>query len=51
MDKESEFRDRARDHRLHAAKATGLEKAQWLKIAAEWERLAEQADRFPDIFE
>lgn len=44
------FRERARDCRLEAAKAVGLQKEQWLTAAAEWERLAKQAEQFPHAF-
>jgi hypothetical protein len=51
MDKANEFRERARDCRRSAATATGIEKDQWLRVAEQWEKLAERAEQFPDAFE
>jgi hypothetical protein len=50
VDKTSVFRERARDCRLQAEKAFGLQKEQWLKAAEEWERLVKEAEQFPHAF-
>jgi hypothetical protein len=51
MEKATEFRERACDCRRQAELAMkGTSKEQWLKIADQWEQLAQQAERFPDAF-
>ena len=46
----SEFRDRARECRQSAAKATGLEKDEWLRLAEQWERIAKQTEKSANAF-
>ena len=50
MDKAAEYREHASDCRAQAEQATGMSKAQWLTLTRHWERIAQHAERFPDIF-
>jgi hypothetical protein len=46
----SEFCDRARECRQCAARATGLEKDEWLRLAEQWDRLAKQTEKSANAF-
>lgn len=50
MDTASEYRERARECLQSAAKATGLEKDEWLRLAEKWERLAKQTEKSANAF-
>ena len=50
MTKADEYRNYAATCRKQSEKATGEDKALWLKIANEWMRVAEAAVRNPDAF-
>ena len=50
MNKAEEYRSYAAKSRKQSEKATGDDKALWLKVADEWLRKAEAAKRSPDAF-
>jgi hypothetical protein len=50
MSKAEVYRSYAAKCRQQSEKATGEDKALWLKIAYEWMRMAEAAARNPDAF-
>lgn len=51
MNKAQEYRRRANDCRAQAEKQNGGQyKDQWLALAEEWSRLAEQAEHYPNLF-
>ena len=50
MTKAKEYRTYAAACRTQSEKATGEDKALWLKLANEWLKMAEAAARNPDAF-
>ena len=50
MSKAEEYRSYAAKSRKQSENATGEDKALWLKIAKEWQKMAEAAERNPDAF-